>query len=540
MASIRLLHKLGVDVSVRDSSGVTPLLTAARHSTDEAIQVLAELGIDVNLADSHGVTPVQMAARGLKSYAFKVLHDLGADTGTSALGAENPIYFAVKADKLYLVEEFARCGADVNKPEGVYQKTAMFYAAERNDINAIHLLAKLGADVNKPNQYGRTPLFIAAQCHFDMAVKALLKLGADPNTPNNNGSTPMLVCVDYSIHRPETHRPETIREYCLSRPRRDDRINTIRALAKQGANVNTPNKKGHTPLSLAIQNDEINDDNVLRTLVEFGAKVNAPLRYGATTLHLAASKGYEEAMTTLLELGADINAPANNKSTPLLKAHESGQYMTAVWLVNQGADVKCFMSKTVAGSRGPIEDMIESFSEGTTFHTDDAKCNIYSMVKLLSLEVEFLGQHRSYDRFLQLLILQDGCQLGRLIYHNIPRSSIERISGVQHSVRKKVVILAWRIFEQSLLLDGDRISSDIKIKRFIELVCLFWDRDMLKDPYHLRLTCKSNNEQRRFPVCHSTYQELEVNLIESFLSYDAARFVPTTFFRKAIEMYAAA
>ena len=50
---------------------------------------------------------------------------------------------------------------------------------------------------------------------------------------------------------------------------------------------------------------------------------------------------------------------------------------------------------------------------------------------------------------------------------------------------------------------------------------------MLGDVLSLRLTCKSNNERRRFPVCYVVYRELEANLIEEWEAYGSSRFVST-------------
>ena len=50
---------------------------------------------------------------------------------------------------------------------------------------------------------------------------------------------------------------------------------------------------------------------------------------------------------------------------------------------------------------------------------------------------------------------------------------------------------------------------------------------MLGDVLSLRMTSKSNNERRRFPVCYVTYRELEGNIIEEWLGYGSCRFVPT-------------
>lgn len=59
----------------------------------------------------------------------------------------------------------------------------------------------------------------------------------------------------------------------------------------------------------------------------------------------------------------------------------------------------------------------------------------------------------------------------------------------------------------------------------------------MREVLALRLTCKSNHQWRRFPVVHDAEHELEVNLIERFLGYDASRFVSTQVLHGVLNMH---
>ena len=92
-------------------------------------------------------------------------------------------------------------------------------------------------------------------------------------------------------------------------------------------------------------------------------------------------------------------------------------------------------------------------------------------------------------------------------------------------------IIAWRVYQASLLLDGDRITLPAKARRYMELACFLFDLGMLRDVWALRMTCTSNSERRRFPIYCSTpfYQELEANIIEECVAYgSSSRFVSTS------------
>ena len=88
-------------------------------------------------------------------------------------------------------------------------------------------------------------------------------------------------------------------------------------------------------------------------------------------------------------------------------------------------------------------------------------------------------------------------------------------------------LIACRVYQSTLLLDRDRLSAVMKACRYTEVVCFLFDLPMLGDVLSLRLTCKSNNERRRFPVCYVEYRELEANLIEEWVAYGSSRFVST-------------
>jgi hypothetical protein len=76
------------------------------------------------------------------------------------------------------------------------------------------------------------------------------------------------------------------------------------------------------------------------------------------------------------------------------------------------------------------------------------------------------------------------------------------------------------------------------MRRYTELVCFLIDLIMLGGVLFLRMTCKSNNERRRFPVCCTSYRELEANIIiEMFIAYECYRFVSTDIMYAVMTMH---
>jgi ankyrin repeat protein len=79
----------------------------------------------------------------------------------------------------------------------------------------------------------------------------------------------------------------------------------VRMLLDAGANPNTANRRGVTPLLLAATNA---DAAMAVTLIKAGANVGAPVSGGQTVLMVAARTGSPQTVAALLERGADVNA----------------------------------------------------------------------------------------------------------------------------------------------------------------------------------------------------------------------------------------
>lgn len=69
-------------------------------------------------------------------------------------------------------------GANVNAKSGVYQGTALIYAAGRGNISIVKLLLKWGADINDQDGNGWTALSSAEDNRHYSVAKLLKKAGA--------------------------------------------------------------------------------------------------------------------------------------------------------------------------------------------------------------------------------------------------------------------------------------------------------------------------------------------------------------------------
>ncbi len=112
---------------------------------------------------------------------------------------------------------------------------------------------------------------------------------------------------------------------------------TVRALLKQGADVNAVQGDGLTALHWAARKG---DAELASTLVLAGANVQATTRLGAyTPLHMAAEAGSAGVVKALVTGGADVNAATLAGTTPLMLAAAAGDVESIKALVQAGANV---------------------------------------------------------------------------------------------------------------------------------------------------------------------------------------------------------
>ncbi len=111
----------------------------------------------------------------------------------------------------------------------------------------------------------------------------------------------------------------------------------VRALLKQGGDVNASQGDGMTALHWAASN---NDVDLAAMLIHAGANVRAATRInGYTPLLLAAKEGHAAVIRTLLERGADPKAASVSGTSPLMLAAAAGSVDAATVLLDAGADV---------------------------------------------------------------------------------------------------------------------------------------------------------------------------------------------------------
>jgi ankyrin repeat protein len=136
---------------------------------------------------------------------------------------------------------------------------------------------------------GATPLALAAEVNNLDAIKVLVAAGADPNIPTTMGSTPLLLSAGAAT---DVQRARAVEE-------RDLAVGTAKYLVEHGADVNAVGEFGWTPLHAASYQGLT---DVIEFLVSKGANLETKDKLGQTPLSISLSILTKEAGARRLQI----------------------------------------------------------------------------------------------------------------------------------------------------------------------------------------------------------------------------------------------
>ena len=320
-------HHLEININHADRHGRTALHEAARNCNDSVIRLLLQQsGIDVNPSDDAQYTPflhaVEAVAVHPKKYAsIKIfLGDKRVDYNVKRFHATNALHLAAMSRDATLkiitghvkgVNDQDDCG-----------KTPLHHAVACNSRPNVEILLSQGADPTVSSIEGSTPLLLAChQLHLGPMKlllslpgslkyqwpKSIIRLQHNYNETGTHGSPVALVLHYYER---------------AGKRRRAHIILALRTVLAAKPDLQMRNDLGQTVLNYLIESV---DEDVVLELLQAGANVNTQDNNGRTPLHQLMKSDVapsSEKVELLLKWGADID----------LKDKDGHAALTADWV----------------------------------------------------------------------------------------------------------------------------------------------------------------------------------------------------------------
>uniref|UniRef100_A0A8C7I3U1 Transient receptor potential cation channel, subfamily A, member 1a n=1 Tax=Oncorhynchus kisutch TaxID=8019 RepID=A0A8C7I3U1_ONCKI len=456
-------------LGVRDQANASPLHYATSHGHISTIQLIVQLtGPDeLNVRDEEGNTPLHWAVQRTQRESCACLLDLGADSNILNLRLMSPLHLAVSLGHNPLVELLlSHSNTDANLMGG-QGNTPLMLACSVDNHEAVRLLFKYRARLCQQNKLGHYPIHAAAFAGAKKSMLVVLQKGEEMgfstemhiNYVDKSFSTPLhlavhggnleaiKLCIEQGakIDQKQCDKSTALHFACtqgaseavklmlsaydrvcdvinipdgasqtpLHKATIFDHVGLAEYLISKGADINSIDCKGHTPLLLATScrawktvglllthgaNLKIKDKydcNFLHLAIlqPKGLKnlppealqcsnvrelLGAEDNEGCTPLHYACRLGIPESVTDMLGLNVSLDQKSKQKKSALHFAAEYGrintchrllEWMTCTRLLNEG-DESGMTPLHLASRGGHIKVLELLLRKGALFHSD--------------------------------------------------------------------------------------------------------------------------------------------------------------------------
>jgi len=316
---VRALIEGGAVANAPSANGRIAVAAAAEKKAWSVVQLLLQHRADANAVLESGDTLLVHAARLGISATVEDLVNSGAAVETLSRDGTSAVMAAVQSEAWAVVQFLLEHGADANTVLGD-GSLLLGREARRGHLKNVQMLVQCGAAVNATSRDGTSAVMAAARSGAGSVVKYFLfECGADVTSLHEN------------------------RASFLAESIRHGDLETVQALVRGGALINTASESATRAVMEAAPSTIETEATIVRFLLENGADENAMLDDGSTVLVDAAARGKLATVQVLVQGGAVMDARSRDGTTAIMAAVQSEQWAVARFLLQIGADANAIL-----------------------------------------------------------------------------------------------------------------------------------------------------------------------------------------------------
>ena len=164
--------------------GARAAFVAARNKDSEVLDYLLTHGVDLSVGNDLGYTPLILASVANHPSLVQRYVDRGDDLNARDVDGETALSLVIEKDWPQVIRILLTANAETKDYGELSVAEAMLRASSDGALGTILNLRDRGSSINCTDEQGNTPLMLAAQAGFVGVVRSLYHLGADINHKN--------------------------------------------------------------------------------------------------------------------------------------------------------------------------------------------------------------------------------------------------------------------------------------------------------------------------------------------------------------------
>ena len=307
---------------------------AIENGDENIIKYLIEKGSDIDDTSINGISVLYDAVLNLNPKLVEYLLEKGAIIEKAG---ETDVYGNIM---------MAAVGSKFNNSNDKFpvDLEALEKSAENSAKITEMIIGKADKNIINDSLDGKTPLIIAVGNSYFETAKILIENGADVNSVDFEGWSALSYAVnngDIEIAKLLLTNKAKINDELLlaiKSPIVESRIDMMKLLIDNGANINYADENEFTPLNIAI---ETGDMELTKFLITNGANVNSLMQDGVSLIVYAISQNNMDLLQILIENGANVNNTTGDywAGSPLITASRLGLDNVVRILLSRNADI---------------------------------------------------------------------------------------------------------------------------------------------------------------------------------------------------------